>query len=120
MLKVDIAAFAIYFLYYICNTILIIFICVFNWPNVNYTFVGYRNSKIKRQGKAFFLTQKNLKMNIDNGKIAKNSIMKKIKLTKGLQINREGVSKLQENQMKDIKGGHVAFTCWSDTLVTQK
>jgi natural product precursor len=32
-------------------------------------------------------------------------IMKKIKLTKGLQINKEAVSKLQESQMKDVKGG---------------
>ncbi|MEO8516451.1 MAG: class I lanthipeptide [Flavobacterium sp.] len=41
--------------------------------------------------------------------------MKKIKLTKGLQINKDAVSKLQETQMKDVKGGQAAFSCWSDS-----
>lgn len=40
--------------------------------------------------------------------------MKKIKLNKGLQINKEAVSKLQEDQMKDVKGGAAALSClWS-------
>ncbi|MDR6763867.1 hypothetical protein J2Y38_004091 [Flavobacterium sp. 2755] len=39
--------------------------------------------------------------------------MKKIQLKKGLQINKDAVSKLQENQMKDIKGGQApaAVSC---------
>ncbi len=37
--------------------------------------------------------------------------MKKIKLTKGLQINKEAVSKLQEDQMQDVKGGKAALSC---------
>jgi len=37
--------------------------------------------------------------------------MKKIKLNKGLQINRDVVSKLQEEQMKDVKGGAAALSC---------
>ncbi|CAL2063400.1 class I lanthipeptide [Tenacibaculum sp. 190524A05c] len=40
--------------------------------------------------------------------------MKKIKLTKGLQINKEAVSKLQEDQMSEVKGGKAALSClWS-------
>ena len=31
--------------------------------------------------------------------------MNKMKLTKGLQINKEQVSKLQEEQMNSLKGG---------------
>ncbi|UZT97100.1 class I lanthipeptide [Chryseobacterium fluminis] len=31
--------------------------------------------------------------------------MYKIKLTKGLQINKEQISKLQEEQMNSLKGG---------------
>ncbi|UZT97102.1 class I lanthipeptide [Chryseobacterium fluminis] len=31
--------------------------------------------------------------------------MHKIKLTKGLQINKEQISKLQEEQMNSLKGG---------------
>lgn len=45
--------------------------------------------------------------------------MKKIKLTKGLQINKEVVSKLQEEQMKDIKGGQAALSCWSKSCNTK-
>ena len=37
--------------------------------------------------------------------------MKKIKLTKGLQINKEAVTKLQEDQMQDVKGGQAALSC---------
>ncbi|MCH2032694.1 MAG: class I lanthipeptide [Tenacibaculum sp.] len=37
--------------------------------------------------------------------------MKKIKLTKGLQINKEVVSKLQEDQMADVKGGKKGLSC---------
>ena len=37
--------------------------------------------------------------------------MKKIKLTKGLQINKEVVSKLQEDQMSEVKGGKAALSC---------
>ncbi|MGG8495312.1 class I lanthipeptide [Tenacibaculum sp. TC6] len=33
--------------------------------------------------------------------------MSKIKLTKGLQLNKESLSKLQENQMNAVKGGKV-------------
>jgi natural product precursor len=32
--------------------------------------------------------------------------MYKIKLTKGLQINKEQISKLQEEQMNSLKGGN--------------
>jgi natural product precursor len=32
--------------------------------------------------------------------------MHKIKLTKGLQINKEQISKLQEEQMNSLKGGN--------------
>ncbi len=31
--------------------------------------------------------------------------MKKIKLNKGLQLNKEVVSKLQEEQLSNVKGG---------------
>ena len=41
--------------------------------------------------------------------------MKKIKLSNGLQINKDAVSKLQETQMKDVKGGQAAFSCWKDS-----
>ncbi|WP_212995066.1 class I lanthipeptide, partial [Elizabethkingia argenteiflava] len=34
--------------------------------------------------------------------------MKKIKLTKGLQINKDQISKLQEHQLNSIKGGNKA------------
>lgn len=34
--------------------------------------------------------------------------MHKIKLTKGLQINKEQISKLQEEQMNSLKGGVTA------------
>ena len=37
--------------------------------------------------------------------------MKKIKLTKGLQINKDVVSKLQEDQMQDVKGGKAGLSC---------
>ena len=33
--------------------------------------------------------------------------MNKIKLTKGLQLNKESLSKLQESQMNAVKGGKV-------------
>ena len=46
--------------------------------------------------------------------------MKKIQLTKGLQINKEAVSKLQEDQMKDVKGGQAAFSCWSGSCNTKQ
>ena len=45
--------------------------------------------------------------------------MKKIKLSKGLQINKEAVSKLQEEQMKDIKGGQAAISCWKESCNTK-
>ena len=45
--------------------------------------------------------------------------MKKIKLSNGLQINKEAVSKLQETQMKDVKGGQAAFSCWSNSCNTK-
>ncbi|MCD2258067.1 class I lanthipeptide [Psychroserpens luteolus] len=34
--------------------------------------------------------------------------MKKIKLNKGLQLNKEVVSKLQEDQLANVKGGMAA------------
>ncbi|WP_164465216.1 class I lanthipeptide [Chryseobacterium lactis] len=37
--------------------------------------------------------------------------MKKLKLNKGLQINKEAISKLQDEQIKSIKGGAAAFSC---------
>ena len=37
--------------------------------------------------------------------------MKKIKLTKGLQINKEAVTKLQEDQMSEVKGGQAGLSC---------
>lgn len=37
--------------------------------------------------------------------------MKKIHLNKGLQINKEAISKLQEQQMTDIKGGNAYTSC---------
>ncbi|MCH2032693.1 MAG: class I lanthipeptide [Tenacibaculum sp.] len=37
--------------------------------------------------------------------------MKKIQLTKGLQINKEAISKLQEDQMTEVKGGKAALSC---------
>ncbi len=40
-----------------------------------------------------------------------NIKMKKIQLNKGLQINKEALSKLQDSQMKDVKGGAAAFSC---------
>ncbi|AZA84275.1 hypothetical protein C1637_05370 [Chryseobacterium lactis] len=41
----------------------------------------------------------------------KSTIMKKLKLNKGLQINKEAISKLQDEQIKSIKGGAAAFSC---------
>ena len=46
--------------------------------------------------------------------------MKKIKLSNGLQINKDAVSKLQETQMKDVKGGQAAFSCWSGSCNTKQ
>lgn len=37
--------------------------------------------------------------------------MKKLKLNKGLQINKEAISKLQDEQIKSIKGGAAARSC---------
>ncbi|MFE3872168.1 class I lanthipeptide [Flavobacterium sp. ZS1P70] len=37
----------------------------------------------------------------------------KIKLSKGLSLNKETVSKLQESQMAHIKGGNVIEDSWS-------
>ena len=45
--------------------------------------------------------------------------MKKIKLNKGLTINKEAVSKLQDVQMKDVKGGAAAFSCWKKSCNTK-
>jgi len=45
--------------------------------------------------------------------------MKKIQLNKGLQINKEAVSKLQDTQMREVKGGAAAFSCWSKSCNTK-
>ena len=45
--------------------------------------------------------------------------MKKIQLNKGLQINKEALTKLQDAQMKDVKGGAAAFSCWSQSCNTK-
>ncbi|MFK7048529.1 hypothetical protein FLACOL_01528 [Flavobacterium columnare] len=40
--------------------------------------------------------------------------MKKIQLNKGLQVNKEALTKLQDAQMKDVKGGAAGNSCgWS-------
>lgn len=56
--------------------------------------------------------------------------MRKIKLTKGLQINKEQISKLQEEQMNSLKGGNNKIqepsqscgqcSCGGNTVVTTK
>jgi hypothetical protein len=37
--------------------------------------------------------------------------MKKIQLNKGLNLNKETVTKLQESQLSNFKGGAAGFTC---------
>ncbi|MBK1897532.1 class I lanthipeptide [Chryseobacterium paridis] len=45
--------------------------------------------------------------------------MKKLKLNKGLQINKEAISKLQDEQIKNIKGGAAAGSCgWKSCNTT--
>jgi len=35
----------------------------------------------------------------------------KIQLSPGLKLNKEVISKLQENQMSQVKGGAMAYSC---------
>ena len=44
--------------------------------------------------------------------------MKKVKITKGLSLNKETVSRLNENQMADFKGGALAKTAKGGSCVT--
>ncbi|MEM6721886.1 MAG: class I lanthipeptide [Bacteroidota bacterium] len=48
--------------------------------------------------------------------------MKKIKLNKGLQLNKEVVSKLQEDQLANVKGGLAAGggSCFMFSCNTKK
>ena len=47
--------------------------------------------------------------------------MKKIKLNKGLQLNKEVVSKLQEDQLENVKGGLApAASCFIGSCNTKK
>ena len=47
--------------------------------------------------------------------------MKKIKLNKGLQLNKEVVSKLQEEQLANVKGGAApADSCFIGSCNTKK
>ena len=38
--------------------------------------------------------------------------MKKIQLNKNLQISKEALTKLQDAQMKDVKGGAAPISCF--------
>ena len=37
--------------------------------------------------------------------------MKKIQLNKGLSLNKEAITKLQEDQLSNVKGGFRGVTC---------
>jgi len=45
--------------------------------------------------------------------------MKKIKLNKGLKLNKESITKLQESQLSNFKGGNmvVGVTCGNGSCI---
>ncbi|MFK7048525.1 hypothetical protein FLACOL_01531 [Flavobacterium columnare] len=39
--------------------------------------------------------------------------MKNIELNKGVNVNREALTKLQDTQKKDVKGGGIPSSCYA-------